>query len=73
MCNETPKLIFNSNTSIYSGLPCVLLRAYSFVFSILRSGIVDPGGVWPAGTLDFEVSGTDFEDCYVKTVLCNVT
>jgi hypothetical protein len=39
----------------------------------LCSGIVDTGEVWTADILGSKDSGTHFVECYVSTVLSNVT
>jgi len=51
----------------------VLLRVHFYLFSILRSGIVGTGVVWPADMLISDVFGTHFVDCYVITLFWDVT
>jgi hypothetical protein len=49
------------------GLPFVLLRFHSFLFSILCTGIVGTGEVRPADMLPSELSGTHVGEYYVIT------
>jgi hypothetical protein len=76
-CNEclqnTYCCIINKNITKISCSLYVLLRAHSFLFSILCSGIVGTGEVRPEDMLRSEFSGTHFGDCYVITVLWDVT
>ena len=51
----------------------VQLGVHSFLFSNLCSGIVGTGVARPADMLDFEISGFHCGECYVITVLWDVT
>jgi hypothetical protein len=51
----------------------VPIRVRFFLFSNLCSGILGTGKVWPADMIGSEVSGTHFGECYVITVLWDVT
>jgi hypothetical protein len=51
----------------------MLLRVHYFLFSTLYSGTVGTGEVRPADILGYEVSGNHFVECYVNTVLWDVT
>ena len=50
-----------------------LLSVNYFLFIIVCSGIVGTGVTRPADMLGSEVSDTQFGDCYIMTVLCDVT
>jgi hypothetical protein len=54
-------------------MPYVLLHFHSFLFIILCSGVLGTSVVRPADMLGFEVSGTQFGEFYVITVLWDVT
>jgi hypothetical protein len=54
-------------------MTCVQLGVHSFLFSIMCSGIMGIGVARPADMLDFEISGAHFGECYVITVLWDVT
>jgi hypothetical protein len=65
------QLIRSFSTS--SDLLYELLIVNYFLFIIVCSGIVGTGVMRPADMLGSEVSDTKFGDCYVMTVLCDVT
>jgi hypothetical protein len=48
-------------------------KCYFFLFRIMCSGIVGTGDVRTTVTLVSEVSGTHFGECYVITLLWDVT
>jgi hypothetical protein len=51
----------------------LLLRINSFLLVIVCSGNVDTGVMRPEDMLGSEISGTEFGDYYVMTVLWDVT
>ena len=65
------QLIRNFSTS--SDFLFELLSVNYFLFIIVCSGIVCTGVMRPADMLGSEVSGNQFGDCYIMTVLCVVT
>ena len=74
-CNEVPQtyiVLYKSVKSLHT-VTYVQIGVHSFLFSNLFSGIVGIGVAWPADMIDFEFSGVHFGECYVITVLCDVT
>jgi len=61
------------SVTICSGSLYFLLHVHFFLFLILRSGIVGTGEVRPAEMVVSEFSESHFGECYVISVLRNVT